>query len=81
MNYFSNFQIGQEVVFNPAYKDILEKGLAEDIILDGFITAIRFTKEKVFYDAVSTYYGIVYRDIPSDKVFEKDYFNLKEAED
>ena len=64
----STLNLGDKVLFTPMYRDIQSFGLSEDFLGEGEIVAVRFTKQKVFYDCISYYYGALFRDIDSCKV-------------
>ena len=66
----SQFSINEDVEFIPMYRDCLSFGISTDEVLEGRIVKISFTEMKVFYDILSIYYGVVFKDIDSCKVSE-----------
>ena len=67
-NYSTSIDIDQRVDFRPNSRDCEAMCIDADNIHYGTVVGIRFTKAKVFYDCSCDYYGIVFRDIPSDYV-------------
>lgn len=63
----SNLQIDDEVSFRPMYHQQMDLGIADEW-RDGVVVAIRFTKAKVFYDILDTYFGIMFNTVDSIKV-------------
>lgn len=68
--YQSNFRITDEVTFRPMYKQQVDLGIADEE-LEGKITAVKFTEAKVFYDVYSPYWGKVFENVDSVKVYAK----------
>jgi len=65
----SALDLQEDVNFYPRFKDADRIGIKAETPLRGKIIAIRFTESKVFYDVVDNYWGELFRDIPSEKVF------------
>lgn len=57
MTYESLFAIGDEVKYN-----------GDNCV----VTAIRFTKSKVFYEVLDEYHGELYKNIPSEYITNAD---------
>lgn len=68
--FFSQHSIDDSVDFYPMFKQAKKQGIAQEL-LQGTIVAVRFTKAKVFYDVISDYYGIVFENVDSAKVFKQ----------
>lgn len=67
MEFFSNFEINDEVVFVPRYRQARELGIAQEKI-NGNIVSVKFTEAKVFYDIYSPYWGEIFKDVQSNDV-------------
>lgn len=67
-DFFSSFSIDDEVEFRPMFRQQEELGISDEV-RDGKIVAVRFTKPKVFYDILDTYYALIFKDVDSCKVF------------
>ena len=67
--YESLYAIGDTVVFIPMYRHQKQYGIQE-FPIEGVITAVRFTKAKVFYDIVDDYCGKLFDNVDSIKVGE-----------
>lgn len=66
--FFSNFQIEDEVDFVPMFRQQQEHGISDEI-REGKVVAVRFTISKIFYDILDTYYGVIFKEVDSAKVF------------
>lgn len=66
--YFSNHAINDEIEFRPMFRHQQEMGIADEG-LEGKIVAVRFTEAKVFYDVFSNYWGRVFDNVSSEKIF------------
>lgn len=64
----SKFAINDEVEFQPMYRQQQEMGISHEP-MDGKIVAVRFTEAKVFYDVFNNYWGKVFENVASEKVF------------
>lgn len=73
----SAFDIGQDVVFLPMESHCEEFGISKEYGY-GNITAVRFTKAKVFYDIVDDYYGFLFSNVDSSYVKIEEYVPLAE---
>lgn len=67
MEYISSLEIGQSVKFTPMERHCRQYGIEKSSGY-GTITAIKFTKAKVFYDVVSDYWGILFDTVDSANV-------------
>lgn len=65
----SAFQINDECSFVPTFKQQTEMGISPEQ-MEGKVVAIRFTEAKIFYDVFNNYYGWVFNNVPSEKVFK-----------
>jgi hypothetical protein len=74
----STYAIGDVVEFIPMYRDRTAFGIDGEK-QDGVIVSVRFTKAKVFYDCLSDYYGVLFRDIDSCNVNPIEKVYLKES--
>ena len=68
----SQFVIGDEITFRPMFKHQKEMGIADED-KDGKIVAIRFTEAKVFYDIYDPYWGKIFDNVDSTKVWQTNY--------
>ena len=66
-NFPAQFAIDDAVSFVPMFKHQQLYGISNDQ-LDGIVTAVRFSKAKVFYDIVDEYYGKLFDEVDSCKV-------------
>lgn len=62
-----NIQIDEEVYFRPMYHQQMDLGIADEW-REGTVVAVRFTRAKVFYDILDTYYGVLFNTVDSVKV-------------
>jgi hypothetical protein len=69
MEYTSNLEIGQKILFMPMERHCNKYGI-EKAKGYGTITAVKFTKAKVFYDIVDEYWGFLFDSVDSSNVFE-----------
>ena len=76
-DFFSNHAINDEVDFRPMYRHQQKRGIADEI-LDGKVIAVRFTEAKVFYDVYCPYWGTIFDEVASEKVFGITKVELKE---
>jgi hypothetical protein len=67
-DFFSSHAIDDEIEFIPMFFQQQKLGITEDI-REGKVVAVRFTKAKVFYDILDEYYGIIFENVDSSKVF------------
>jgi hypothetical protein len=67
-DFFSSHAIDDEIEFIPMFFQQQKLGISEDI-REGKVVAVRFTKAKVFYDILDEYYGIIFENVDSSKVF------------
>lgn len=67
-DFFSNFSINEEVEFAPMYRHQQEMGIGSEL-LDGKVVSVRFTEAKVLYDIFNNYWGKVFDNVTSEKVF------------
>ena len=65
----SCFAIDEQVGFHPSYKQATELCIDGDEQRYGIVVSIRFTKSKVFYDCLCDYLGVIFTNVPSEKVF------------
>lgn len=63
----SKLQINDEVEFTPMYRQCTEMGIAQNE-QSGKIVAIKFTEAKVFYDIYSPFWGVIFKEVTSEKV-------------
>ena len=63
--------IGDEVTFVPMYRQQQKYGISAEQQY-GTIIAVRFTKAKILYDIVDDYYGILFDNVDSCKVYSSD---------
>lgn len=68
MDFTSTLGIDQKVEFTPMQRHCLAYSIASEVLY-GTITAVRFTKAKVFYDIIDDYFGILFDSVDSSKVF------------
>lgn len=68
MNFESNFNIDDKVLFQPMQRHCDALGIEKSKSF-GKIIAIRFTKAKVFYDIIDDYYGRLFDNVDSNYVF------------
>lgn len=66
--FFSNHSIDDEVEFVPMFRQQNELGISDEV-REGKVIAVRFTKPKIFYDILDIYYGIIFKEVDSVKVF------------
>ncbi len=66
-DFFSNYDMNEEVTFTPMYKHVKDWGIAPEE-LEGKVVAVRFTEAKVFYDLYNNYWGKIFDNVSSDKV-------------
>lgn len=71
----ANFNIEDNVEFYPTHKQSQEMGIAQELI-SGKVISIKFTKAKVFYNILNDYHGIIFENIPSEKVFSTESMKL-----
>lgn len=69
MNFESALEIGQEITFIPMERHCEKYSIAKNWGY-GIITAVKFTKAKVFYDIVDDYWGILFDNVDSINVNE-----------
>ena len=67
-DFFSSHSINDEVEFQPMYRHQQEMGISHEPI-EGKIIAVKFTEAKVFYDVYSPYWGKIFDNVSSEKVF------------
>lgn len=79
-NFPAQHAIDDMVEFVPMFKQQEEHGITADI-RDGIVVAVRFSKMKVFYDILDDYYGIIFPNIDSCKVFAPKILNLPNKEE
>lgn len=60
---------GDKVNFFPTTQQAKKLGI-EEIELTGTIVAVRFTEDEVFFDVLSSYYGIVFEGLPESKIYD-----------
>ena len=67
MAFTSTLEIGQLIKFKPMQRHCEKYAIA---CSDGYgkITAVRFTKAKVFYDIIDDYYGLLFDNVDSCNV-------------
>lgn len=77
-NFPAQFAIDDSVSFVPMFKHQQLYGISEDQ-LEGKVTAVRFSKAKVFYDIVDEYYGKLFDEVDSGNVSPIKVLQLKES--
>ena len=71
----SSLQIDDNVVFVPMFWQQTEMGIADDKRY-GKVVNIKFTKSKVFYDVLDDYYGKIFIEVDSAKVWRPKQLNI-----
>lgn len=66
--FFSAFGINDEVQFQPMFRHQQEMGISHEPI-EGKVIAVRFTEAKVFYDIYCNYWGKIFDNVSSEKVW------------
>ncbi len=67
-DFFSVHTINDEVEFRPMYRQQQEMGISNEP-MEGKIVAVRFTEAKIFYDVYNNYWGKVFENVTSEKVY------------
>lgn len=75
--FFSKFSINDNVEFIPMARHLQEMKIAEEVI-DGKVTAVKFTEVKVFYDIYSPYWGKIFDEVTSEKVMAPKHVVLEQ---
>jgi len=67
MKFESKLEIGQSVKFKPMQRHCKKHSIdySEGF---GIITAIKFTKAKVFYDVIDDYWGLLFDGVDSENI-------------
>lgn len=79
-NFPAQHNIDDMVEFIPMYRHQQAQGISAEI-RDGKVVAVRFSKAKVFYDILDDYYGIIFDNVDSSKVFAPKIVHLEEEPD
>lgn len=84
MNEEANFpaahDIDDMIEFVPMYRQQQAHGISAEV-RDGKVVAVRFSKMKVFYDILDIYYGVIFDNVDSSKVYSVTKVNLIEEPD
>lgn len=76
--FLSTFSINEEVAFYPMQRHCNELGIKSQQS-EGAVVAVRFTEAKVFYDIYDKYWGKVFTEVDSAKVFKTANFRKKKV--